>query len=200
MNLMFKISYGLYLLAANDGNRDNACMINTFMQQTNAPETFSVTVNKTNLTHDMIAKSKKCVVAILSTSTKFETIKNFGMQSGKTANKFEGVAAERAQNGVLVATDGVIGYFELDVESSVDMGTHTMFILKATANKVLADGEPLTYGYYQSNIKPKPQPIATDKKERWICRICGYIYEGSLPADFICPICKHPASDFERLD
>ena len=200
MNLMFKITYGLYLLCAKDGEKDNACVINTFAQQTSAPETFSVTVNKQNLTTDMLKNSGKCAVAILSDKANFDLIKRFGMQSGKTADKFDGIESELTPAGVRVPkTNGVLGYFELEVVKTYDMGTHVMFVLAPTSNKAFVeDGEALTYAYYQSNVKPRPQVVGN--KEKWVCKICGYVHEGPLPADFICPLCKHPASDFERVD
>ncbi|MEG1663456.1 MAG: flavin reductase family protein, partial [Clostridia bacterium] len=154
MSLMFKISYGLYILSATDGDKDNACVINTLSQQTAAPERLSVTVNKANLTHDYIAKSGKCAVGVLATDATFDTIKNFGMQSGKTVNKFANIDTVRAENGVLVPVKGVLGYFELKVENSIDFGTHTMFVCSIAGLTDLRQAEPLTYSYYQSNIKP----------------------------------------------
>ena len=200
MNLMFKITYGLYLLCAKDGEKDNACVINTFAQQTSTPETFSVTVNKQNLTTDMLKNSGKCAVAILSDKANFDLIKRFGMQSGKTVDKFDGIESELTPAGVRVPkTNGVLGYFELEVVKTYDMGTHVMFVLAPTSNKAFVeDGEALTYAYYQSNVKPKPQ--VAGNKEKWVCKICGYVHEGPLPADFICPLCKHPASDFEKVE
>lgn len=199
MNLLFKISYGLYVLSASADGKDNACMINTFAQQTASPERFSVTVNKGNYTTELIEKSGVCTVSVLSKETKFDTIKNFGMRSGKNADKFAGVNAVSAANGTKVPTDGVLGYFECKVEKTIDFGTHVMFVLSLTNFVVMNDGEALTYDYYQSDIKPKPEIKKDTAAEKWVCRICGYVHEGPLPADFICPICKHPASDFERI-
>lgn len=200
MNIMFKISYGLYVLAANDGKQDNGCMINTFAQQTSSPESFSVTVNKSNLTHDMIDASGKCAVAVLAKDSKFDLIRNFGLQSGKVADKFANIDSTLTKGGIRIPTANVIGYFDLKVEKSVDMGTHTMFVLSKTDSEIFNDAEPLLYGHYQNNIRPKPQPAPSDGKEKWVCRICGYVHEGPLPKDFICPLCKHGANDFERID
>lgn len=199
MNLLFKISYGLYVAAAGADGRDSGCIINTLMQQTATPERFTVTINKANYTTELIKKSGKLSVALLSKDTTFAFIKALGMQSGRDVNKFEGMACERGDNGVLVPTENVIGYFEMQVEDAVDMGTHIQFLLSVTAIKNIADREPLTYAYYQSDIKPKPQVNAEANKEKWVCKICGYVHEGPLPSDFVCPLCKHPASDFEKL-
>lgn len=203
MNLLFKISYGLYVLSAEADGVYGGCMINTLSQQTSAPEKFSVTVNKANFTHELIRKSGKFAVAVLSRSTSFELIKGFGMRSGKDADKFEGVPFVTAENGCKVPTEGVLGYFEMAVEDSIDFGSHTMFVAKRTDTVALAeDGEELTYAYYQSDIKPRPAPLpaANDGEEVWVCKVCGYVHRGKLPADFVCPICKHGAQDFERVD
>jgi flavin reductase (DIM6/NTAB) family NADH-FMN oxidoreductase RutF len=200
MNLMFKISYGLYVLCGGAEGKDGGCIVNTLVQQSSSPELLSVTANKLTYTHKLITESGKCAVALLSTETTFDFIKNFGFQSGKDVDKFAAIKSKRTQSGILVPiTDNVIGYFDFKVENSVDFGSHTMFVLSCKANEAFRDAEPLTYNFYQSSIKPKPQIVKEDKKERWVCKICGYIHEGPLPADFICPICKHPASDFERL-
>lgn len=200
MNLMYKISYGLYVLCSGDGQKDGGCIVNTLMQQSSAPERLTVTANKLTYTHELIKNSGKCAVAVLSNDTSFDFIKNFGFQSGRTINKFEKIESKRTQSGVLVpVTDNIIGYFDFKVEDSIDFGSHTMFVVSTVQSEAYKDAEPLTYNYYQANIKPKPQTIKEDKKERWVCKICGYIHEGPLPSDFVCPICKHPASDFERL-
>lgn len=199
MSLLFKISYGLYVLSACKDGKDNACVINTFAQQTANPERFSITVNKQNLTHDMVLESGRCSVTVLSTDTEFELIKNFGMQSGRAADKFASVKSERGANGILIPIDNTLGHFELTVESVSDLGTHTFFLLSAAASEFTVDKEPLTYNYYQRHIKPKPAPVS-DGEETWVCTVCGYVHKGKLPENFICPICKHPASDFERID
>lgn len=201
MNLLFKISYGLYTLCAGDGGKESGCIINTFAQQTATPETFSVTLNKQNFTHELIVRSGECAVAVLSQKTDFDFIKRFGMQSGRDTDKFEGIESVVAKNGVRVPkSKGVLGYFALKVQKSIDMGTHTMFVLESVQTQNFADdGDALTYDYYQTFVKPKPQASA-DSKEKWVCKICGYVHEGPLPSDFICPICKHPASDFEKLE
>ncbi|NLT17796.1 MAG: High molecular weight rubredoxin [Firmicutes bacterium ADurb.Bin080] len=201
MNLLFKISYGLYVLAAHENDKDNGCIINTLMQQTSSPEVLTVTVNKLNCTHDMIEKTGIASCAIISEKATFDIIKGFGMRSGKTENKYEGVAAIRAKNGCLIPTDGVIGYFDLKVSSKVDMGTHTQFICQPTDRVVFSEGdEPLTYSYYQKYIKPRPsQEKIEEEGEAYICTICGYIHKGPISDDIICPICKHGREAFVPL-
>ncbi len=200
MNLLFKISYGLYALCSKSKDTASGCIINTFSQQTSTPETFSVTVNKQNYTHELIRKSGKCAVAVLSTKTDFAFIKRFGMQSGRNADKFDGIDCVQTSNGIIVPNgNGVLGYFALDVVKSMDMGTHTMFVLSPIETVTFAqNGDALTYDYYQSFVKPKPQ--SDGKAEKWVCRICGYVHEGPLPKDFVCPICKHPSTDFEKFE
>ena len=202
MNLLFKITYGLYVLTSEADGKAGGCVINTLSQQTSEPERFSVTVNKLNFTHDLIMKSGKFAVALLSKSVKFDLIKGFGMRSGRDADKFAGVKTVTAKNGCKVPAEGVIGWFEMKVEKTIDFGTHTMFVTSVTDSGVLDEkGEELTYAYYHSDVKPKPAPPAPANadEEVWVCRICGYIHRGPLPQDFVCPICKHGAQDFEKV-
>lgn len=202
MSLLFKVSYGLYLLSASANEKDNACIINTFMQQTATPERVSITVNKDNLTTSLIQKSKKCVVNVLSTNCNFEIFKHFGMQSGKNVNKFENFNSVTAKNGVKTIGFFSCGYFELDVEKEIDLGTHIMFVCSISNSEILdKESEPMTYAFYHSNVKPKPQPVKTDdNQEVWVCKICGYKHVGPLPDDFICPLCKHGKIDFEKIN
>ena len=175
MNLLFKITYGLYVLTSEADGKAGGCVINTLSQQTSEPERFSVTVNKLNFTHDLIMKSGKFAVALLSKSVKFDLIKGFGMRSGRDADKFAGVKTVTAKNGCKVPAEGVIGWFEMKVEKTIDFGTHTMFVTSVTDNGVLDEkGEELTYAYYHSDVKPKPAPPApaSADEEVWVCRIC----------------------------
>ena len=194
---MFKLSYGLFVLTARDGEKDNGCIINTCTQLTDKPLTISVCVNKSNLTHDMIAKTGIFNVSVLTTETPFETFTFFGFQSGRDVNKFEFDAAyERSENGVFYLKYFCNSFISAKVINSIDCGTHTMFIAEVTEASVLSNEESVTYEYYHKNIKPKPEA----KKKGYVCRICGYIHEGdTLPEDFICPICGHGVSDFEAL-
>ena len=199
---MFNISYGLYVLTANLDGKDNGCIINTVTQVTSDPNQITIAVNKANYTRDMIAQSKKFTASIISQQADFELFKRFGFQSGQTADKFAGFSAtRRLPNEALLITEGTNAYISGYVTQEIDLGPHSLFIASVTDMDVLNDTPAATYTYYHQHIKPKPQ--AAPKKEGktiWRCTICGYEYEGDeLPADFICPICKHPASDFEKV-
>ena len=197
---MFKLGYGLYVLTAKDGSKDNGCIINTAIQVTTTPNRISVTVNKQNYTHDMIHKTGEFNLSVLTTEAPFDVFRHFGFQSGKNVDKFDGYeGAERSDNGICYLTGPANAYLSGKVIQELDLGTHTMFIADVTAAEVLNDVPSVTYTYYQEHIKPKPE-AKDEKKKGYRCLICGYIYEGDeLPADFICPICKHGASDFEKL-
>ena len=196
---IYNLTYGLFVLTARCGEKDNGCIINTAGQVTSTPNRISITVNKDNFTHDMIMESGKFNISILSEAADFDTFKHFGFQSGKNVDKFEGYsAAKRSENGIYYITEGTNAYISASVEQTIDLGTHTMFVADVTDMEVLKEEPSVTYDFYQSNIKPKQEK--TEKKKGYICKICGYIYEGDpLPEDFICPICKHGAADFEKL-
>ena len=198
-NAMFKLSYGLFVLTARDGSRDNGCIINTVTQLTDSPKRISIAVNKQNLTHDMVLKTGVFNVSILSESAPFAIFKHYGFQSGREVDKFAGVPAlARAQNGVYYLPDSTNAFLSGKVTQTIDLGTHTLFIADVTEARVLSDVPSMTYAYYFENVKPKP--AALQKQTGWVCRICGYVYEGEeLPPDFICPLCKHGAEDFEKL-
>ena len=196
--VMYKLTYGLFVLTAKEGDKDNGCIINTAMQVTTTPNRISITVNKLNYTHDMIVNTGKFNVSILSEKSHFSTFKIFGFQSGKTVDKVERVEFKRAKNGIVYILDDTNAYISAKVVQSIDLGTHTMFIADVEDGEVLSGDESVTYSYYQKNIKPAPKVEA--KKKGFICTVCGYIYEGDvLPEDYICPTCKHPASDFKPL-
>ena len=194
---LFKIGYGLYVLTAND-EKDNGCIINTVMQVTSNPLQIAIAVNKRNYTTAMIQKTRKFNISVLSEKADFNIYKHFGYQSRKDVNKFEYFSdAKRSPNGVLYITSGTNAYMSAYVQQEIDLGTHFLFIGQLVASENLSDDKSATYEYYQNNVKPKPE---TNKKQGWRCKICGYIYEGEeLPADYICPICKHGAVDFEKL-
>ena len=193
---MFSISYGLYVLTAREGNKDNGCIINTLLQVTSTPNRVSIAVNKQNYTHDMILRTGLFNVSMLTTETPFEVFQHYGFQSGRTAEKIVG-EPPRGSNGVAYVAGVTNAYLCCKVVQTVDLGTHTLFLADVTDGDVLSSEPSLTYAYYHANIKPKPQAAP---KAGWRCRICGYIYEGdTLPEDFVCPICKHGASDFEKL-
>ena len=195
---LFKIGYGLYILTANDGEKDNGCIINTVMQVTSDPCQIAIAVNKLNYTNQMIQKTKKFNISVLSENANFDVFRHFGFQSGANVNKFENYTdTKRSPNGILYITKNTNAFMSAYVKQEIDLGSHTMFIAQLVAAEVLTDTPTVTYEYYQKNIKPKPQET---KKSGWRCKICGYIYEGEeLPPDFICPLCKHGAADFEKI-
>lgn len=198
-NPMLNVTYGLYVLTAKDGEKDNGCIINTFAQVTSSPNIVCITVNKSNYTHDMIDKTKKFNVSSLTTETPFGIFEHFGFQSGKDSEKFFKNANEkRSKNGILYIPSCTNAFFSCEVTSQLDFPTHTMFIANVTQMEVLSEKESLSYAYYHKNIKPAPQEKPAVKGYR--CKICGYVYEGEeLPEDFICPLCKHGAEDFEKI-
>ena len=195
---LFNIGYGLYVVTSNDGTKDNGFVCNTVCQVTNTPNRVAVTINKQNYSHDTIKATGKMNVNCLSTEAPFKVFEVFGFQSGRNVNKFEGCTPLRTENGLVRLPKYVNAVISLEVEQYIDLDTHGMFISAVTEAQNLSKVETMTYTYYQSNVKPKPQPA---KKKGWVCKICGYVYEGDpIPSDFICPLCKHPASDFEPLD
>ena len=194
---LFKIGYGLYVVTCNDGVKDNGLIVNTVAQVTNMPEKVMVTINKDNYSHFVIKKTGKMNVNCLTIDAPFEIFKNFGFQSGRTADKFENIKPNYSDNGLAVLTENINSYMSLKVEDYVDLGSHGMFICSIEESKVISDAETMTYSYYHSNVKPRPRPV---NKKGFVCKICGYIYEGdTLPENFICPVCKHGASDFEPI-
>ena len=201
---MFKLSYGLFVLTTKFFNKDNGCIINTAIQAASEPNQISICVNKANLTHDMIMQSKEFTVSVISEKADFSLFKRFGFASGKDVDKFEGFegSIKRGANGIYYVTEGTNAYISVKVEKTQDLGSHTMFVGTITDMEVLSDAPSATYAYYFENIKPKPEAVGTTPKGEtiWRCRICGYEYVGEeLPDDFICPICKHPAEDFEKV-
>ena len=200
---MYKLSYGLFVLTAMEGEKDNGCIINTAIQVASEPNRLSICVNKANYTHDMIQRTGKFTVSVLSQNAQFELFKHFGFQSGRDTNKFEAFEqCARGTNGIYYITEGTNAYISVTVTKTEDLGSHTMFIGEITDMEVLSNVPSVTYDYYQNNIKPKPQEVGKteDGQTIWRCRICGYEYVGEkLPDDFICPLCKHPASDFEKV-
>lgn len=197
---MYKLTYGLFVLTSSLDGRDSGCIINTAGQVTSEPNRLSIAVNKANFTHDLIRASGKFNLSILSEAASFATFRRFGFQSGREVNKFDGYSAcRRSENGLYYVTEGTNGYISATVEQAVDLGSHTLFIARVDDMEVLSDAPSVTYAYYQSNIKPQPETPKAGGQAVWRCTVCGYIYEGeTLPADFICPLCKHPASDFEE--
>ncbi|MDD6734950.1 MAG: flavin reductase [Clostridiales bacterium] len=197
-NAFFKIGYGLYVLSAEESGKDNGCIVNTVMQATNTPNRLVIAVNKQNYTCGMISRTKRFNVSALCEGTDFDIFKRFGFKSGRDTDKFEGFSdIKRSENGIYYITKNTNAYFSGVVTDEIDMGTHLLFTADAEDAVLLSDKPTVTYDFYQTNIKPKPEK---QKKSGWRCKICGYVYEGDeLPEDYICPLCKHPASDFERI-
>ena len=198
---MYRLTYGLFVLTARHDGRDSGCIINTAGQVTSTPNRISIAVNKDNFTHDLVKASGKFNISILSEEADFDLFRHFGFQSGRTVDKFDGFTdCRRSENGLYVVTRGTNGYISATVEQTLDLGTHTLFIASVDDMEVLSPAPSATYAYYQSNIKPRPEKAAPQGKTTWRCTVCGYVYEGeTLPADYVCPLCKHPASDFEKV-
>ena len=195
---MFKLSYGLFMLSANDG-KDNGCIINTVTQITDSPKRISIAVNKANHTHDQIMKTGVFNVSVLSTEATFALFERFGFQSGRDADKFAGLeGVERSENGLTYLTGTTNAFISGKVIQTLDYDTHTVFIADVTEAKVLSNAPSLTYAYYFDHVKPKP--AALNEQKGWVCKICGYVHESEeLPADYVCPLCKHGPEDFEKL-
>jgi len=198
---MFKLTYGLFVLTAAAGGKESGCIINTAGQVTDTPNRISIAVNKANFTHDLVKESGTFNISILSEEASFDTFRRFGFQSGRDVDKFAGYGdCKRSANGLYYVTAGTNAYISGKVEQALDLGTHTLFIASVEDMETLSDVPSTTYTYYQTSIKPKPEKPKTTGRTAWRCVVCGYIYEGEeLPADFICPLCKHPASDFEKI-
>ena len=201
---MYKITYGLFMLTTTDGQKQNGCIVNTVSMITDNPTRIVVFVNKANYSEELLRKTGVFNVSILTESTPFETFKQFGFQSGRNVDKFEGGMYATSENGLYYLPEHTNAVLSGKVVDMLDYGTHTLFVAEVTEAKKLSDEKSVTYEYYQSNIKPKPQAAKTEEpsaKGKWVCKICGYVHEGDeLPDDFICPWCKHPASDFEKVN
>ena len=197
LTALFKIGYGLYVVTSNDGKKDNGLIVNTVTQVTDTPNRVAVTINKQNYSHHVIKQTGIMNVNCLSTAAPFKVFETFGFQSGRTVDKFADCTPLRSDNGLVFLPRYINAFMSLKVEQYVDFGTHGMFICSITEARVISNAETMTYTYYQNNVKPKPQ---TEGKKGFVCKICGYIYEGDvLPDDFICPLCKHGAVDFEPI-
>ena len=198
-NAMFSLSYGLFVLTARDGAKDNGCIINTVTQLTDSPKRISIAVNKANLTHDMIVKTGEFNVSVLSNDAPFALFQHYGFQSGRNTDKFAGVQGmARSTNGIYYIPYCTSAFLSAKVTQTVEFETHTLFIAAVTEAKLLSNVPSMTYAYYFANVKPKP--AALQKQTGWVCKICGWVYEGEeLPPDIVCPLCKHGAADFERL-
>lgn len=202
-NPLFNISYGLYVITVAKDGKDTGCIINTAQLVTTQPKRITVTINKTNYTHDLVAETKVFNVNCLTVETPFKVFENFGFQSGRDVDKFANCEADPcySANGLRYLPKYANSYISGKVVDSIDLGTHTMFIADVTDAVELSEKDSLTYDYYQKNIKPKPKVEKSQGSTKWVCKICGYVYEGEeLPSDFICPWCKHGAEDFEKIE
>ena len=197
LSALFRIGYGLYVVTCRDGNKDNGLIVNTVTQVTNTPNRIAVTINKQNYSHHLIKQTGEMNVNCLSTDAPFSVFETFGFQSGRTADKFAGIETLRTDNGLAFLPRYINAVMSLKVEQYLDLDTHGMFICSVTEARVISDVETMTYTYYQNQVKPKP---ATEGKKGYVCKVCGYVYEGEeLPEDFVCPLCKHGAADFEPI-
>ncbi len=195
---MYKISYGLYMLTTTDGEKQNGCIVNTVAMLTDNPKRVTLFVNKGNYSNELLKKTGVFNVSVLTESAPFELFKQFGFVSGRDTDKFAVGSYEKSENGLYYLPEHANAVLSGKVVDSYDYGTHTLFVAEITEAKILSQEKSVTYEYYQENIKAKPQVQAEENKEKWVCKVCGYVHEGPLPEDFICPWCKHPASDFER--
>ncbi len=197
LTALFNIGYGLYVVTSNDGKKDNALIVNTVSQVTNTPNRLAVTINKDNYSHHIIKQTGEMNINCLTVDAPFSVFEKYGFVSGRTTDKFAGEDVLRSDNGLVFLPRFINSFMSLKVEQYVDLDTHGMFICSVTEARVLSDRETMTYSYYHANVKPRPK---TEGKKGYVCKICGYVYEGeNLPEDFICPLCKHPASDFELI-
>ena len=197
MSALYRIGYGLYVVTSNDGKKHNGLIVNTVTQVSDSPNRIAVNINKANYSHHVIKQTGILNVNCLSVDAPFRVFERFGFQSGRNTDKFEGLKTTCSDNGLVILGEYINAVMSLKVEDYVDLGSHGMFICSVTEARVISDRDTMTYTYYQNNVKPKPQ---TEGKKGWVCKICGYIYEGEeLPEDFICPLCKHGAADFEKI-
>ena len=195
LTALFNIGYGLYVVTSNDGRRHNGLIVNTVTQVTNTPNRIAVTINKDNYSHHVIKQTGKMNINCLSVDAPFKVFENFGFRSGRNVDKFEGVSYAESDNGLAFLTSNINSFMSLKVESYVDLDTHGMFICSITESRVISNLETMTYTYYQNNVKPKP-----NAKKGYVCKICGWVYDGEpLPDDIVCPLCKHGAADFEKI-
>ena len=199
---MYKLTYGLFVLTTKDGAKDNGCIVNTVSMITDNPKRVTVYVNKGNYTEQLIQKTGVFNACVLTEKAPFETYKQFGFCSGRDTDKFAGKSYPRTENGLYYIQDGCNAVISAKVVEKLDVGTHTLFVAEVTEAIVLNNDKSVTYEYYQTNVKPNPAAQAKAQEngvEKWVCQVCGYEHEGALPEDFVCPWCKHGASDFKKV-
>ena len=201
-SVMFRLTYGLFVLSTNAAGKDNACIINTAVQTANTPDRLSIAVSKANYTNELLQSASDFTVSVISEEADFDLFRRFGFASGRDTDKFAGFPdVRRVHNGTLAVTKGTNAYISAHVTERIDLGSHTLFVAVITDGETLSAAPSATYGFYHAHIKPKPEARKTaDGKTVWRCRVCGWEYEGdALPDDLVCPVCKHPASDFEKV-
>ena len=199
---LFTLSYGLYVLTAREGGRDLGCIVNTVTQLTENPTRIALSVNKQNFTCEVIRRTGLFNVSVLTEAAPMDLFRHFGFQSGRDVDKFAGRTDPVSENGLRYIGGPANALISGKVEQAIDCGTHMLYIALVTEARKLSDAPSMTYAYYFANVKPRPQPKPAQEKPRrgFVCRICGYFYEGDeLPPDFICPLCKHGAADFEPV-
>ncbi len=203
---MYQLTYGLFVVTTKDGEKQNGCIVNTVSMITDSPKRITVYVNKSNYTEELLRKTGEFNVSVLTEKTPFDVFKQFGFQSGRNVDKFAGAVYPTTENGLYYLPDYANAVISAKVIDAYDYDTHTLFVAEVTEARTLSKESSVTYAYYQSNIKPKPAVVSEPKAEekptgKWVCKICGYVHEGEeLPDDFICPWCKHPAEDFEKIN
>ena len=201
---MYKLTYGLFVLTTTDGEKQNGCIVNTVSMITDSPKRITVFVNNANYSAELLKKTGVFNVSVLTESAPFDIFKQFGFSSGRDTDKFAGGRYATSENGLYYLPEYCNAVLSAKVLDCYDYDTHTLFVAEVTEAKKVSDEKSVTYEYYQSNIKPKPQAPKAEEpsaKGKWVCKICGYVHEGDeLPDDFICPWCKHPAEDFEKVN
>ena len=197
LKALYNIGYGLYVVTSNDGKKDNGLIVNTVTQLTDNPLKIAVNINKQNYSHHVIKQTKVLNVNCLSVDAPFSVFENFGFVSGRNVDKFANTQILRSDNGLAFLPKYINSFLSLKVDDYIDLGTHGMFICSVTESRVISNVESMTYAYYQANVKPKPEGTS----KGYVCKVCGYVYEGDeLPEDYICPLCKHGAQDFEKIE
>ena len=197
---LFKLGYGLYAVTCHDDRKDNALIVNTVMQITDSPIQVAVAINKSNYSHDVIRKSGMMNVNCLESTAPFAVFEAFGFKSGRDTNKFANCTPNRSANGLVVLPRHCNAFLSLYVKQYVDLGTHGVFFCTVTESKILSDKPTMTYADYHDHVKPKKKAPEASAKTSYVCKICGYVYEGEeLPEDYVCPLCKHGAEYFEKV-
>lgn len=195
---LFNIGYGLYVVTTKNEGRDNGLIVNTVTQVSETPLRISVAVSKQNYSHETIVKTGVMNVNCLTVEAPFSLFENFGFRSGRDCDKFENGNYKRSENGLIYLDGFVNSFISLKVEQYIDLDSHGLFICSVTEAQNLSSEPSMSYSYYHANVKPKREAPKSEKVE-YVCRICGYVHEGELPPDFICPWCKHGVDDFERV-